>query len=168
MSDRPRDPLAGFAFRLTLGNVEIAGFSECTGLEMETRAFEYQEGGVNSHLLKFPEQTRVSNLVLKRGVTFSTELFDWYLDIARGRFSHSNQRTSAATEAGQGMDAGSRDTSRKIAVALLDADGEVAREWVFRRAFPVKWTGPDFTSTDSAVAFESIELAHEGFRESSA
>ena len=83
MTDRPEDPLAGFRFRLTLGNVEIAGFAECTGLEMETSAFEYKEGGVNSHLLKFPEQTQVGNLVLKRGVTLSTELFDWYLDVRR-------------------------------------------------------------------------------------
>lgn len=168
MTDRPDDPLAGFSFRLSLGNVEIAGFSECTGLEMETRVFEYQEGGVNSHLLKFPDQTQMSNLVLKRGVTLSTELFDWYLDVARGTFGHPNQRPAAVSDPGHSAAASAQDTTRKIAVALLHADGDMAREWVFQRAFPVKWAGPDFKGTDSAVAFESIELAHEGFTESSA
>lgn len=168
MTDRPQDPLAGFAFRLTLGNIEIAGFSECTGLEMETRVFEYQEGGVNSHLLKFPDQTQVGNLVLKRGVTLSTELFDWYQDVAGGTFSHPNQRPASVAQPGHSTAASSQDTSRKIAVALLHPNGEVARQWVFRRAFPVKWTGPDFKSTDSAIAFESLELAHEGFSESAA
>ncbi len=168
MTDRPQDPFAGFAFRLSLGNVEIAGFSECTGLEMETRVFEYQEGGVNSHLLKFPDQTQMRNLVLKRGVTLSTDLFDWYLDVAHGTFEHPNQRPAAVSNPGHSTAASPQDTSRKIAVALLHPNGEVAREWVFQRAFPVKWTGPDFKSTDSAFAFESIELAHEGFKELSA
>lgn len=159
---REGDPFGGFLFRLTLGNIEIAGFSECTGLERETKVFEYAEGGVNSHSLKFPERGSVSNLVLKRGLTTSTELYEWCADVAEGSFRHANQRPSANAAAGHSAASSSQDSSRRISVALLDATGEVRREWLLRRAFPVKWSGPELNATDSATAFESIEIAHEG------
>ncbi len=159
---RPDDPFAGYLFRLSLGDVEIAGFSDCTGLEMATGVFEYKEGGVNSHSLKFPEQGALNNLVLRRGLTLSYDLFDWYLDVAEGRFSHPNQRPSAQEQPGHSGQASQQDTSRKISIALIDATGESRKQWLLRRAFPVKWVGPELKATDNSVCFETIELAHEG------
>jgi phage tail-like protein len=156
------DPFTGFRFRLSLGYVEVGAFSECSGLEIETRVFEYREGGRNAHALKFPEQTELKNLVLKRGLTSSTELFDWYMDVARGAFLHDNQRPTE-----QGLNRVSernseQDSERKISIALLDASGGTAMEWAVHRAFPVKWVGPELNATDNSVCFETIELAHEG------
>jgi hypothetical protein len=34
--------------------------------------------------------------------------------------------------------------------------------WYFRRGLPVKYTGPSLNATQSSVAIESIEIAHEG------
>jgi hypothetical protein len=34
--------------------------------------------------------------------------------------------------------------------------------WDFKKAFPVKWTGPELRAASGEVAFESIELAHRG------
>ncbi len=159
---RAEDPFAGYLFRLSLGSVKIAGFSECTGLEMETKVFEYREGGRNSHTLKFPEQSEVKNVMLKRGLTLSYELFDWYMDVATGAFAHANQRPAAHREPGHSTATSQQDSSRKISIALINAAGEVQKEWLLRRAFPVKWTGPEFKATDNSVCFEAIELAHEG------
>ncbi len=159
---RPYDPFAGYRFRLSLGDVQIAGFAECTGLEMETKVFEYKEGGVNSHLLKFPEQGTVSNLVLKRGVTLSWDLFDWYQDVANGTFGHTNQRPASQKQPGYSADSSQQDAGRKLSIALIDAAGAPRKEWLLRRAFPVKWVGPELKATDGAVGFETIELAHEG------
>jgi phage tail-like protein len=148
---RPDDPFVGYLFRLSLGNVQIAGFAECTGLELETKVFEYREGGRNSHVLKLPEQSEVKNLVLKRGLTLSDELYDWYMDIASGTFAHANRRGASG-----------QDSSRKISIAVVDSAGSVRKEWLLRRAFPVKWVGPELKATDNALCFESLELAHEG------
>ena len=156
------DPFIGYLFRLTLGNIEIAGFSECSGLELETGVFEYQEGGLNTHKLKFPDLAGVKNLVLKRGITQSYELFDWYMNVAQGLFDHENQRPAASSAAGHSAEASTQDSSRRISIALVDTEGEVQKEWLVRRAFPVKWSGPEFSATANNVAFESIELAHEG------
>ena len=159
---RPDDPFVGYLFRLSLGDIEIAGFSECTGLEVETKVFEYREGGRNSHSLRFPEQGDVKNIVLKRGLTASYELFDWHMDVANGSFSHANQRPSAHQQPGHSAESSQQDTSRKISIALIDPAGEARKEWLLRRAFPIKWTGPEFKATDNSVIFEAIELAHEG------
>jgi hypothetical protein len=34
--------------------------------------------------------------------------------------------------------------------------------WYFRRGLPVKYTGPSLNATQSSVAIEAIEIAHEG------
>jgi phage tail-like protein len=34
--------------------------------------------------------------------------------------------------------------------------------WNFYNACPTKWTGPEFDASSDNVAFESIELVHEG------
>ena len=156
------DPFAGYLFRLTLGNIVIAGFSECSGLELETGVFEYQEGGRNTHKLKFPDLASVKNLVLKRGINRSHELFDWYMNVAQGLFDHANQRPASRGAAGHSTQSSLQDLSRRITIALVNVEGIVQKEWALRRAFPVKWTGPEFSATADNVAFESIELAHEG------
>ena len=46
---RPNDPVGNFRFVLELGFLQAAGFSECTGLQLETKVYEYREGGRNSH-----------------------------------------------------------------------------------------------------------------------
>lgn len=159
---RPDDPFTGFQFRLNLSNIQVAGFAECIGLEIETKVFEYKEGGRNTHLLKFPEQTEVKNIVLKRGLTTSYELFDWYLDVANGTFRHANTRPALRQQAGHSADAGEQDINPRISIALINAAGETQREWLLRRAFPVKWIGPEFKAADNSVCFETIELVHEG------
>ena len=154
---RPDDPYFGFRFRVTLGQIEIAGAAECSGLEIGLKTFDYAEGGVNSHVLKFPDRGELKNLVLKRGLSASFELFDWCQDVQNGVFRHANQRAAA-----NAAPASSSNAERAIGVALVDAAGNALKEWKLRRAFPVKWVGPEFKASDSSVAFESIELAHEG------
>src|SRR5262245_55439401 len=87
MPRRDGDPLANFRFGLVLDQIHVAGFAECSGLQVETKVFEYKEGGNNSTTLKFPESTSYGNITLKRGVSSSNDLFLWQQDIATGQFS---------------------------------------------------------------------------------
>ena len=72
MPRRANDPYGNFRFVVELGSIQVAGFAECAGLQMETKIFEYNEGGRNHTTLKFPEVTTYGNITLKRGITFST------------------------------------------------------------------------------------------------
>lgn len=133
------DPALGFRFEIRLDGLPAAGFSECAGLQAETEVHDYPEGGLNTHLHRFVTRTRHGNLTLKRGVV-DRQLWDWYAGIVRGVVLRRNG-----------------------SVVVRDPSGAaVVAEWQFRRAFVCKWTGPDLNATQSAVAVETFELAHEG------
>lgn len=143
MPRRDSDPYGSFCFVLEMDNIQVAGFSECTGLQMEVKAFEYKEGGNNSTTLKFPEHASYGNVTLKRGVTASDEMISWQLDVAAGLRSR------------EGTD---------FAIILMDELNTEVMRWNLVRAFPVKWTGPDFKANASEIAIESLEIAHEGIQ----
>jgi phage tail-like protein len=122
-----------------LDDLAVAGFNACTGLQLETEVLDYMEGGLNTHVLKFPTRTKQTNVVLKRGIVDRT-LWDWYFALSQGDI-----RTRNGT------------------IAVRDPSGaKVVMEFQFRRAFPAKWIGPELNAQQSAVAVETLELAHQG------
>ncbi len=123
-----------------LGGLAVAGgFSECTGLEMVMQPEEYKEGGRNGAVLRFPNRVIWSNLTLKKGAGLGMQLWDWHYGFVTG----SGRR-------------------RDGVIALLDAAHAPSVVWFFRRGLPVKYTGPTLNATQSTVAIEAIEIAHEG------
>lgn len=147
MPRRDNDPYTNFRFRLELNNIQVAGFAECTGLQMETKVFEYKEGGRNETALKFPETSTYGNITLKRGVTNANELIDWQLAIVNGTF-----------------DINPRTQKTNIAIILMDEKGEDVKRWNLINAFPVKWVGPDLKASSSEIAIETLEITHEGIQ----
>jgi phage tail-like protein len=145
MPRRDFDPYASFRFVVEINNIQVAGFSDCTGLQMEVKAFEYKEGGRNNTILKFPEHASYGNVTLKRGLTDSTVMIDWQLDVAAGSFNTRPRRT-------------------RFAIILKDEKGDDVKRWNLVRAYPVKWTGPDLKANSSEIAVESLEIAHEGIQ----
>lgn len=157
-STLPPDPFRGFnfvvslidsssllAFAVTaLASAALAGFSECSGLEMSLDIEEYREGGNNGTVLRFPTRMKWTNLRLKRGITFANDLWLWHYKFSQGV-----------------------GTRRDGMVVLQDERHNPAIVWSFTRGLPVKWTGPSFNAGQSQVAFEEIEIAHEGLTVSS-
>jgi phage tail-like protein len=130
---------AGSAALSALTDVVAGGFSECTGLEMSLKVEDYNEGGRNGTVLKFPTRVSWSNLTLKRGVGAGSTLWDWHYGFVEGR--------------------GKR---RDGMIVLLDELRQPHTVWFFRRGLPVKYTGPAMNATQNTVAIEAIEIAHEG------
>lgn len=118
------------------------GFSECSGLELTLQPEEYKEGGNNGGVLKFASRATWANVTLKRGMTGSTELWDWHFTFIEGR--------------------GKR---RDGVIVLLDSTRAPLQAWYFRRGLPVKYSGPQLNATQNSVAIESIEIAHEGIHQ---
>jgi phage tail-like protein len=116
-----------------------AGFSECSGLEVALEVEDYQEGGNNGAVLHFPTRVKWTNLHLKRGVALSDDLWQWHYGFVQGT--------------------GAR---RDGVITLLDEQQNAVKSWSFKRGLPVKWTGPSLNATQSQVAFEEIEIEHEG------
>jgi phage tail-like protein len=138
-----KDPLLGFRFRVEIEGLDVAGFSEVTGLEAQVEVHEYREGGLNDYIHKFPGAVRYpTNLVLKRGMVDSQALWEWCERSLDGIEGTVERKT--------------------VDVVLLDSAGEEKRRWTFQGAYPVKWTGPELRATSADVALESLEVAHRG------
>ena len=73
------DPVAELRFKveLTTPSGPIGRFQEVTGLAAELEVKEYPEGGMNDFVHKLPTRVKWPNIVLKRGVTKSDNLFGW-------------------------------------------------------------------------------------------
>lgn len=148
------DPLGVFNFYLTLIdtsnvvgtligaalNYQVAGFSECSGLDATVEIFEYKEGGVNDYVHKFSTRASFANVTLKHGVIYLyDDLWTWHNAFVLGN--------------------GKR---RDGLIVLLDESRTPTKVWKFKRGIPMKWVGPALNATQSAVAIESLEIAHEG------
>lgn len=132
----------------TLGD---GGFSECSGLELETDVKEYLEGGRNDGVVRRVGRVKLSPLVLKRGMflpakSTSTDatLWNWLTGMVQGvlpvpRFDGE--------------------------VEIHDATGKrVLARWTFDRALPSKVSGPTLNARTGEVAIEELHLLHEGLR----
>jgi phage tail-like protein len=123
-------------------NYAVAGFSECSGLDATMEIMDYKEGGVNHYVHKFTTRASFGNISLKRGVILTDDdLFNWHQGFVQG--------------------AGTR---RDGLIVLLNESRAPAKIWKFKRGIPVKWTGPSLNATQSGVAIESLEIAHEGLQ----
>jgi phage tail-like protein len=136
---RPKDPHLGLSFWVQLGQVEVAGFHECSGLKIETEVFEYAEGGLNTYTHKLPVRTKYQNIVLKRGLDEGQDLCRWYKKTISGKIERQD-----------------------ISIVVYNSLGKEVQKWDLQRAYPCKWTGPDLTAQAGAVAVETVEIAHEG------
>ena len=139
MATERKDPYLGNRFQVEIDGVVEAGFSECSGLVIETEVEDRREGGLNDYAHRLPKGSRFVNLVLKRGLTDSEQLWKWHQDIVAGKVER-----------------------RSVSVVLLDSLGEERWRWNLREAFPTKWVGPELKSDGSLVAVETLELAHHG------
>ena len=144
---RGKDPHLGLQWWVEIDGVEIAGFSECSGLQIETEVFEYAEGGLNGLTHKFPVRTKYGNITLKRGMDPGRDLYMWFLESMRAQAQGKGQSVR-----------------KNLTINLYGRQPNQApvQSWSLRRAFPIKWTGPDLKADAGAVALETIEFAHEG------
>jgi phage tail-like protein len=132
------DPYSAFNFIVEIDGLEVAGFSECSGLTTETDPIEYRNGDEDITVRKLPGLKKFTNISLKRGYTQSKELWDWRKTVMDGM------------------------TERKPgAIVLLDEAREPALRWTFREGWPTKLEGPSLNAKNNEVAIETLEIAIE-------
>jgi phage tail-like protein len=136
-----QDPYISYRFQVEIQGLIVAGFSEVSGLQAETKTETIREGGLNDYVHKLPKGSEQSNLTLKRGLTDSDILWKWHRDVVDGKIKRKNGR-----------------------IILMDSEGNEQWHWTFEDAYPVKWVGPDFKANGSAAAVESIEIVHNGIK----
>ena len=63
------DPYQGCNFLVEIEGMFAGGFSECSGLQVETEMTDYREGGLNGYVHRFAGPTKYPPLVLKHGLS---------------------------------------------------------------------------------------------------
>ena len=139
----PKDPYLAFNFRVKIAHVTVAGFSEVSGLNVETEVETFREGGVNGYEVQLAGANKFpSKIVLKRGLAYIDDLWVWYKQIIAGDVQR-----------------------RDVTITLLDHAGETElRNWTFLKACPIKWTGPELKAQTASIAFQAVELIHRGLK----
>ncbi len=133
-------PLPKFHFQVEWGGTKI-GFSEITGLDVETEIIEYRDGASPEYSkIKMPGMQKFSNITMKRGVFPSdNEYYEWWNTVKLNKIER-----------------------RDLTVSLLNEEHEPVMVWKVKNAWPTKIQSTDLKADGNETAIESIELVHEG------
>jgi phage tail-like protein len=140
------EPFTAFAFAVELrlqGSDRPmceAAFSACDGLELRREVIRARDGADPTSVRLLPGPESFANVVLRRGMTSSFDLWDWWERVRRG------QAARATCD---------------IVVLSPDLAQERVRFRLYR-CLPVKITGPALDAAGNDIAIESLELACEG------
>ncbi len=133
-------PLVKFHFQVEWSGTKI-GFTEVSGLDVETEVVEYREGASPEYSkIKMPGMQKYSNITLKRG-TFKSdnEYFNWWNTVKLNTIER-----------------------RDITISLLNEEHEPVVTWKVKNAWPTKIQSTDLKADGNEVAIESMEIVHEG------
>jgi phage tail-like protein len=139
------DPLVGFHFAVDLQGVVTGSFTECSGLGSEQEVIEHKvvnEKGVEM-MLKIPGRLKWENITLKRGITESMDIWEWRQQVEDGD-----------------VEGARRDGS----ITMFNQKLEPVARWDFRRAWPVKVSGPQPKTDSNEIGVEELTIAHEYIR----
>jgi len=133
-------PAIWFELKLSPLASPVGYYTEVSGLTAEIEVMSYNEGGRNDSVHKLPTRMKHPNLVLKRGVTTVKDLEAWLEDSFMGP------------------------TRKEITLTMYNQRLDKIRTWSFKNAYPVKWTGPNFNSSQNTLATEALEIVHDGIK----
>lgn len=129
-------------FVVEINNQRMAAFTECTLPNLEIEVAEQKEGGQNEYVHMLPVRRKSGRLTLKSGLTNNADLLKMYL---------------------KALDGNVKDATCKLSVVMLDRKSKELARWDFGQAIPVKWSGPQMKSDQTAVLIETLEFVVHDF-----
>jgi phage tail-like protein len=145
MADRV-DPYKNFRFRVEIQGIQVAAFANATIPDESMDAIDYREG-TDPYTRKLSGLPKVGTLSLKRGISGSLDLYNWW-------------RT------GSQLGAGGPGVRKNVSIILLDDAGNDAARWDVFNAWLTKYEAGDLDAKGSDVLIESLDLALETVKRS--
>lgn len=117
-------------------------FQKVSGFSASIETSSLEEGGQNGSAgFRFPEKVKYENLRLERGITLLSPL-NIQISLA---FSELQLYPS------------------NVLVILFDDSNFPFSAWLFKKAYPVKWSLSDFDADSNQLVVETLELAYSEF-----
>lgn len=134
------DPFQVGNFLIEIDGIAATSFTEVSGLEATVEVVDYRSGSnVENAVQKLPGLNRYSNITLKRGLTQDFSLWSWFNSVLTGSVIRAS-----------------------VAIVLRDQADNAVWIWKLRNAWPCRWSGPILAASSGEVAFETLEICHEG------
>jgi len=136
-------------FRVVVdGDIDLGGWSKCTGLAVDFKPVFWEEGGnyeykpILQGRIEYPPVTlvRAMNSVDSKRVQgwLKSRVADW---------------VNASSSGGGGT----------AEITLLDSNLNPVASWSLRNVYPSKWDGPELDVNTFGIAVEKLTIVHEGF-----
>jgi phage tail-like protein len=141
-----------------------AGFSEIVLPRVSVNEMKYRENLDNARFIKVPGLATHDPVVLRRGVTDSRDLYNWYRVV-------NNDVLLLAAAKELTLDVGTpplqSDNFRKeVIIEVLDREGNPVKQWMLFNAWPSGYKGGDDLSAESDTKLvEELTLSYEFFLE---
>ena len=148
-SPREGDPDVAYAFKLSIGNVTYAMFSEVGGLSWKAEAIPVRSGGNNEHSYNMRGPGKFEPLTLKRGWFASTGEFFVMMK---------------ASLSGNAKNTGKVGADRSnLSITVMNRKYQPIGEYNIYNAFITEYSGLQLNSMSSAIGFEQIRMAYDYF-----
>ena len=143
-----QDPPVGFYFMVVFFFAGIVPnpldirFQKVSGISVEIETTDIPEGGENIFRHRLPNHLMYKNLILERGMVIGSLLnAEFNTAMSFMKFTPGN-----------------------VLVMLLDENDLPISSWLFRRAYPVKWSVSDLDANANEVVIDTMELAYTRFQ----
>jgi phage tail-like protein len=136
------DPISSFRYTVEIDNQLIGAFTECTMPSFEIEVESIKEGGQNEYIHAVPGRAKPGNVTLKHGIMVNDQLMVWAYQTMANLFG--------------------AEKFKNVSIVMYNNNHKPIYRFDFNQAYPVKWQGPSLKSSESAVAIETLELAHHG------
>lgn len=115
-------------------------FSEISGIEANLEAKAVRAGGQNYGDKQLPGRTTFGTVILKRGITFDRDLWQWFNYVAKGG------------------------TALRLDITVTQknfVDKGKTLKWKFSNAVPIKYKAADYNATTGQIGIEELHFVHE-------
>jgi len=144
MATVDEDPLVSAWFGVEFQGQIQGAFRECTGLGSENEVVESKASGPKGEFIlkKIPGRMKYTNIVLKRGITSSMDMWGWRNLVELGKVDEARKNGS---------------------IVMFNPQNQEIARWDFRSAWPSKLTGPTANATNNEIGIEELEITHEWY-----
>jgi len=135
------NPANSLRFNVVIDGQDLGSFTSLDGLTAEYETRSYPEGGENGFVHQLPGRLKYGNIKVTRPVDLKSKALGvWFRLMSKGVGSRRHTAT----------------------VIAFNDNNEPIAEWTFLDIWPVRYTGPSFSTDSAKVAIEAFEFAHTG------
>lgn len=133
----PLDPAPEFRYYIEFDGVFEGSFIEVSGMSAKREVCEVREGGANDFVHKLPGRVSYGDITLRKGIMFSTKMWDWFEEGLKGY----------------------KVKRQDLTIVQLSSYFNIPARWYnVKDAFPISWEASRLASDSNQVAVESLTL----------